>query len=152
MTNTKITIHTDGSCIGNPGKGAWVAVIRRYQDGVEVKKSTVSGGARQTTNNQMEMRAALAGLQKIKRDERATIRVYSDSQLLVKGMNDWVPGWQRKNWRKADGSLVKNRELWEALIAVCDGLSVQWEWVRGHDGDLRNEEVDGLAFVKASQL
>lgn len=151
MTNTEITIHTDGCCLGNPGKGGFAAVVRRYENGVEIKKRTVSDNAQETTNNKMELMAAIAGLRKIKRNEPNTITVYSDSQYVVSGMSEWLPNWQAKGWRTASGKPVKNKEHWEELLAVADGLDVRWEWVRGHNGDSRNEEADGLANQAASK-
>lgn len=150
MTNTEITIHTDGSCLGNPGRGGWAAVVRRYEDGKEIKKRPVHSGVSQTTNNKMEMTAAIQGLSQIKRDEKAQITVYSDSELLIRGMTEWHPKWQAKGWRKAGGKPVANRDLWEELLAASDGLNVQWEWVRSHAGDPRNEEVDALAVAAAN--
>ena len=145
MTNTEITIHTDGCCLGNPGKGGFAAVVRRYENGTEIKKRVVSDSAGQTTNNKMELMAAIDGLRQISRNEAAKIRVFSDSQYVVLGMTERLSKWQAKGWRTASGQPVKNRELWETLLAVADGLDVRWEWVRGHSGDPRNEEADALA-------
>ncbi|SEM33763.1 ribonuclease HI [Roseovarius azorensis] len=150
MSNTEITIHTDGSCLNNPGPGGWAAAVRRYTDDQEIKKALLSGRSPKTTNNRMEMTAALRGLGKIKRDEKAQITVFSDSQLLVRGMTEWLPNWQKNGWRNSSGKPVENRDLWEALVATCAGLNVRWTWVRGHDGDARNEEVDAIAFAAAN--
>lgn len=150
MKQTHITIHTDGACLGNPGRGGWAAAIRRHEDGQEIKKITLSGHSPDTTNNRMEMTAALEALRKIRRDEAAPITVVSDSQLLIKGMTEWLPNWQRKAWRKSGGKAVENCDLWKELVAACEGLDVRWTWVRGHNGDARNEEVDGMAFSAAS--
>lgn len=145
MTNTEITIHTDGCCLGNPGRGGFAAVVRRYENGAEIKKRVVSNNAPETTNNKMELLAAVEGLRQIRRNEPAKITVFSDSQYVILGMTERLPKWQIKGWRTAAGQPVKNRELWEMLLAVAEGLQVQWEWVRGHDGDPRNEEADALA-------
>lgn len=150
MNNTEITIHTDGCCLGNPGKGGFAAVVRRYANGVEIKKRVVSNNAPETTNNRMELMAAIEGLRQIVRNEQAKITVFSDSQYVVLGMTERLPKWRSKGWRTANGQPVKNQELWEALLAVVDGLDVHWEWVRGHDGDTRNEEADALANQAAS--
>ncbi|MCG7520504.1 ribonuclease HI [Ruegeria sp. Ofav3-42] len=152
MRNTEITIHTDGSCRGNPGRGGWAAVVRRYEDGNEIKKRPVCGSVTHTTNNRMEMTAAIKGIRQIRRDEKAQITVYSDSRLLIQGMTKWVPKWQTNGWRNAGGKPVENRDLWGELLAASDGLNVQWEWVRGHAGDPRNEEVDGLAVAAANKV
>lgn len=145
MTNTEITIHTDGCCLGNPGRGGFAAVVRRYENGAEIKKRVVSNNASETTNNKMELLAAVEGLRQIRRNEPAKITVFSDSQYVILGMTERLPKWRIKGWRTAAGQPVKNRELWEMLLAVAEGLKVQWEWVRGHDGDPRNEEADDLA-------
>lgn len=151
MTGTEITIHTDGSCLGNPGRGGCAAVVRRYEGAVEVKKRVVQDSQLSTTNNRMEMTAAILGLRQIKRDEQASITIYSDSQLLVRGMNEWLPKWVANGWCKAGRKPVENRALWEELIALSDGMDVRWVWLRGHAGDPRNEEVDALAFAAANK-
>jgi ribonuclease HI len=147
MTQTEITIHTDGSCLENPGPGGFGAILRRYENGNEVKKLVVSGHHKKTTNNQMELVAALRGLQRIKRDEPAQITIITDSNYLVEGMTKWMPGWKRK----ADGKEVLNRSLWEELLAVCNGLQVTWQWVRGHSGDALNYEAHNLAQAAAQK-
>lgn len=150
MMGTEITIHTDGSCLGNPGQGGCAAVVRRYEGAKEVKKRVVQDSQSMTTNNRMEMTAAILGLRQIKRDEKAPITVLSDSQLLVRGMNEWLPKWVANDWCKAGRKLVENRALWEELLVLSNGLDVRWQWVRGHAGDPRNEEVDTLAFAAAN--
>ncbi len=152
MANIEITVHTDGSCLGNPGRGGWAAILRRYEGGKEIKKRSLHGGAKHTTNNRMEMTAAIHGLKKIKKDEKAQITVYSDSRLLIHGMTEWCAKWQLNGWRKASGKSVENRELWEELLTASEGLNVHWEWVRGHAGDRRNEEADKLAGSAASKV
>ena len=151
MTNTEITIHTDGCCLGNPGKGGFAAVVRRYENGTEIKKRVVSDSAGQTTNNKMELMAAIAGLRQVKRNEPAKITVFSDSQYVAFGMTERLPKWRAKGWRTASGQPVKNQELWETLLGVADGLDVRWEWVRVHNGDPLNEEADALANQAASK-
>lgn len=151
MTKTEITIHTDGCCLGNPGKGGFAAVVRRYENGVEIKKRVLSDNEPNTTNNRMELMAAITGLRQIKRKESAKITVFSDSEYVVLGMTERLAKWQSKGWRTASGQQVKNREHWEELLAVSAGLDVQWEWVRGHNGDPRNEEADFFANQAASK-
>lgn len=151
MTDTEITIHTDGCCLGNPGKGGFAAVVRRYECGVEIKKRVVSNNAPETTNNKMELMAAVAGLGQIKRNEPAKITIFSDSQYVVRGVTEWLPTGQTKGWRTAGGQPVKNQDLWQMLLAVSEGLAVQWKWVRGHSGDPHNEEADLLANRAASK-
>ncbi|RBW55641.1 ribonuclease HI [Phaeobacter gallaeciensis] len=149
MKNSHITIHTDGSCKGNPGPGGYGAVIRHHENGAEIEKRSLSGGAASTTNNRMEMTAALQGLRQIKRDETTPITVISDSQILIRGMNEWITNWQAKGWRKAKGKGVINDDIWKELLEVSKGLNVQWKWVRGHDGDACNEEAHDLAYAAA---
>lgn len=151
MIDNFITIHTDGSCLGNPGKGGCAAVVRRFEGTTEVKKRVVQTNHSETTNNRMEMTAAIIGQRQINRNEKARITIISDSQLLVNGMTKWHPNWQAKDWRKANGKPVENRDLWEKLLALVDGRDVRWEWVRGHAGDPRNEEVDTLAVAAANK-
>ncbi len=97
----------------------------------------------------MELRAAITGLRQIKRNEPAKVTVYSDSQYVILGMTERLHKWRAKGWRTSSGQPVKNKELWEALVAVSDGLDVEWQWVRGHNGDPRNEEADVLAYQAA---
>ncbi|RED12892.1 ribonuclease HI [Pontivivens insulae] len=147
---TEITIHTDGCCKGNPGRGGYAAVVRRREGGVEVKKRVVKGSSGLTTNNQMELMAAISGLSQIRRDEQSKVIVFSDSQYLVLGMNERLMKWQKNNWRTASGKPVKNQAHWERLLTVASGLSVEWRWVQGHSGDPLNEEADLLANAAAS--
>ncbi|WP_170592111.1 ribonuclease HI [Ruegeria arenilitoris] len=151
MAKTEITIHTDGCCLGNPGKGGFAAVVRRYQNGVEIKKRVVSDSAPETTNNQMELMAAIKGLRQIRRNEPAKITVFSDSEYVVLGMTGRLHKWQAKGWRTASGQPVKNQDLWEALLTVSEGLDVKWQWVRGHSGDPFNEEADAIANQAATK-
>ncbi|MBO9473267.1 ribonuclease HI [Shimia sp. R10_1] len=151
MTNVEITIHTDGCCSGNPGKGGFAAVVRRYEDDTEVKKRVVCGDSPDTTNNRMELAAAIAGLRQIKRDEKSKITVFSDSQYVVLGMNERLANWQANGWLTSNRQPVKNRRQWEELLSVSEGLPVQWRWVRGHNGDFRNEEADKLARQAAAR-
>lgn len=140
-----ILIHTDGSCLHPQGPGGWAASIRRMHGSTELKKLVISGHVDPTTNVRMEMTAVIKALSRIKRDEKAPIIVRSDNQMISRGMNEWLPGWVAKGWRKADGKAVLNRDLWEDLLRLSDGLNITWEWVKGHSGDPMNEEVDVLA-------
>ncbi|WP_299960352.1 ribonuclease HI [uncultured Roseobacter sp.] len=144
-----IVINTDGACLGNPGPGGYAASLVRVSDGIVVRKAIESGRAADTTNNQMELKAAIAGLQRIKRDETAPITLRSDSQYLINGMNDWLPRWRSNNWRSANGKPVKNVDLWQRLDALSTGLQITWTWVKGHSGDQGNEEVDSVASQQA---
>ncbi|MFT6091692.1 ribonuclease HI [Sulfitobacter sp.] len=146
---TYIVINADGACLGNPGPGGYAASVSRSSGGIETKRSIQKGAIHATTNNRMELLAAIAALQCIKRDEAAPITVRSDSQYLIKGMNEWLPRWRSDNWRGASGMLIKNDDLWRRLVDLSKGLQIVWEWIKGHSGDQGNEEVDALASEQA---
>ena len=133
-----IEVFTDGACRGNPGPGGWAAVIRD-----ENGERELSGFDRETTNNRMELSAAIEALASL--PEGATARVTSDSRYVIDGITKWVVGWKRKNWRKADGKPVLNLELWQKLVAEVDTRKVTWSWVEGHTGHPENERCDQLA-------
>ena len=132
-----IQVYTDGACTGNPGPGGWGAVLLR--DG---KKKRISGGEAYTTNNRMELTAALSALQII--DKPSQIALYTDSEYLKKGITEWLPGWKARNWKRKGGPLA-NIDLWQALDQALQRHTVSWHWVRGHAGHLLNEEADRLA-------
>ena len=138
-----IIIHTDGACIGNPGPGGWAAVLQSMDGPKELKGMHLKGSSPNTTNNRMEMTAPIEALKVIKSGNPILIR--SDSQLLVKGMNEWLANWKLNGWRNAQKKPVLNRDLWEELEDLAAAHSVTWEWVRGHSGDPLNEKVDRLA-------
>jgi ribonuclease HI len=133
-----VEIFTDGACSGNPGPGGWAAILR-YR-GAERE---LSGFDPATTNNRMELTAAIAGLEALKRPSR--VRLYSDSQYLRDGISKWIHGWKARGWRTADKKPVKNIDLWQRLDAVAARHQVAWEWVRGHAGHPENERADALA-------
>lgn len=135
-------IYTDGACSGNPGRGGWAAIL----DPDTGETHEISGSEPATTNNRMELRAAIEAL----RMWPGEALVISDSQYLVNGAKSWLPGWKRKGWRLAKGNHpIKNRDLWEALDAEIQKRPVTWQWVRGHNGDLFNERCDRLANIQA---
>ncbi len=134
----RVIIYTDGSCEGNPGPGGFAAIIEE-----EGETRDVTGGEPRTTNNRMELKAVIAGLEAL--DETSRVRIVTDSQYVAKGMTSWIHGWRRKGWKTASGTPVKNRELWEELDALAKRHRVEWEWVRGHDGHPGNERADTLA-------
>ena len=143
MKTTEITIHTDGCCLGNPGKGGFAAVVRRYENGVEIKKRVVSKNAPETTNNRMELMAAITALELL--TEGCEVTLFSDSRYLVDAMTKgWLTGWKKKGWRKADKKPVLNRDLWERLDRAVAGHHVTWKWVKGHAGHPLNERCDEL--------
>jgi len=138
-----IDLHTDGACSGNPGPGGWGAILVCEALGLERE---LSGGEAETTNNRMELLAAINGLEAIKKPAQVTI--YTDSQYLANAFNKhWVDNWQRNGWRTADKKPVQNRELWERLIPLCRRFSVEFTWVRGHAGNAFNERCDALAVA-----
>lgn len=136
----KVTIYTDGACKGNPGRGSWAAVLIS-EDG---KEKEISGIAENTTNNQMELTGVVEALKALKRPCRVTL--HSDSAYIVNAFRqNWTDKWQSNGWRTADKSPVKNRELWETIIALCQIHEVAFEKVKGHAGIHYNERVDRLA-------
>jgi ribonuclease HI len=138
-----ITIYTDGACSGNPGPGGWAAVLR-FGAPPNVVERELSGAEAETTNNRMEMTAALRALEALK--EPCRVALHSDSAYLVNAFLDrWIDGWRRRGWRKADKSPVLNRDLWERLIAESERHDITWVKVKGHAGDPLNERMDELA-------
>jgi ribonuclease HI len=133
-----ILIATDGACKGNPGPGGWAAILQ--WNGVE---KTLSGAEPDTTNNRMELKAALAALEAIRRP--AAIRILTDSRYLMDGMTRWLPGWKANGWRTAARQPVRNADLWMALDRAARPHRIAWEWVRGHSGHPLNERADALA-------
>ncbi|WP_249621027.1 ribonuclease HI [Desulfuromonas sp. CSMB_57] len=133
-----VEIFSDGACSGNPGPGGWGTLLR--WDG---HTKELSGFEAQTTNNRMEMMAAIAGLEALKRPCRA--RVTTDSQYLYKGITEWIHGWRKKGWKNSKKEEVANRDLWERLLELTSKHQVEWHWVRGHNGHPENERCDELA-------
>jgi ribonuclease HI len=141
------TVFCDGACQGNPGPGGYGVIVRC----AGTADQELSGGQRNTTNNQMELTGALVGLQAASACSATDITIITDSEYLVKGMTQWLPAWVRRGWKTASGTPVKNRELWERLHAACQGRNVRWQWTRGHAGHPENERCDRLA-VEAAQV
>ena len=137
MTAT-VDVWTDGACSGNPGPGGWGAILS--YNGVEKE---LSGGEPQTTNNRMELMAAIAALEALKRP--CTVALHTDSQYLRQGITGWIHGWKKNGWRTADKKPVKNAELWQRLDAALGQHKIEWKWVKGHAGDEMNERADALA-------
>ncbi|KTC66027.1 ribonuclease HI (plasmid) [Legionella adelaidensis] len=140
-----ITIYTDGACKGNPGPGGWGALLR-YND---VEK-TLSGAEEYTTNNRMELTAAIKALNALKRP--CQIDLYTDSQYLRQGMTEWLATWKAKGWRTAKRELVKNADLWQELDALAQVHQITWHWVKGHSGHPENDRVDLLANQAIEEL
>ncbi|MFZ5608288.1 MAG: ribonuclease HI [Pseudomonadota bacterium] len=142
---SEIEIFTDGACSGNPGPGGWGAILR--WNGHEKE---LSGAAAQTTNNRMEMTAAIEALGALKRPAR--VRITTDSQYLKNGMTQWIHRWKANGWKTADKKPVKNADLWQALDQALTRHDVTWAWVRGHDGHVENERADALARAALARL
>ena len=134
----EVEIFTDGACSGNPGPGGWGAILR-----YGAVEKELSGGAAATTNNRMEMTAAIEAIEALRRPCR--VRLYTDSQYLRDGVTQWLRGWKARNWRTADKKPVKNVDLWQRLDAAAAPHRIDWVWVRGHAGHPENERADALA-------
>jgi ribonuclease HI len=137
-TRSEVKVFTDGACSGNPGPGGWGAILRYG----EVEKE-LSGGETPTTNNRMEMMAAIVALETLKRP--CQVKLYTDSQYLREGMTKWLPGGKARGWRTAEKKPVKNSDLWQRLVQAAKPHEVEWLWVRGHSGHPENERADALA-------
>lgn len=135
---TSVEIFCDGACSGNPGPGGYGAILR-----CSGREKEISGWAPDTTNNRMELTAVIEALRQLTRP--CSITITTDSQYVVKGMTEWIAGWQRKGWRNSKKEPVLNRDLWEALLEASRQHSITWKWVRGHDGHAENERCDSLA-------
>jgi len=142
----RIEIYTDGACKGNPGPGGWGALLKS-----EGMQKELFGGELGTTNNRMEMLAVIEALTALKRPCQVILHV--DSQYVLKGMTEWLPGWKARGWKTAAKQPVKNVDLWQRLDALVNGAGhvIEWRWVRGHNGDPGNERADALANLGVSQ-
>jgi ribonuclease HI len=141
----RVVIHTDGACSGNPGPGGWGAILEWGDHRRELK-----GGEAHTTNNRMELMAAISALEALKRP--CDVDLHTDSQYLRQGITGWIHGWKRNGWRTADKKPVKNVDLWQRLDAAVDRHTVHWHWVRGHSGHDLNERADELAREAIAEL
>ncbi|MCK9539548.1 ribonuclease HI [Dokdonella sp.] len=137
-----VELFTDGACLGNPGPGGWAALLRHAG-----RERELSGGEPHTTNNRMELMAAIAGLEALKRP--CEVVLTTDSQYVKRGVEEWMARWRANGWRTSDRQPVKNRDLWERLSAALASHRVRWHWVRGHAGHAENERVDALARAAA---
>ena len=140
----EVEIHTDGSCLGNPGPGGWAAVLRH-----QGRERELSGGEALTTNNRMELMAAIMALEAL--TEPCQITLQTDSQYVRQGITEWMANWVRRNWKTAGGDSVKNRDLWERLHAAKQTHKIECRWVKGHSGDPDNERVDQMAREAAER-
>lgn len=134
----QVTIYTDGACKGNPGPGGW-GVLLEFNG----TQKRLHGGERQTTNNRMELTAAISALDALK--EACEVTLYTDSSYVMQGLTTWLPNWKARGWRTASKEPVKNQDLWQRLDAAASRHRIDWKWVKGHNGDPGNEEADRLA-------
>jgi ribonuclease HI len=138
MSDGAVEIYTDGACRGNPGPGGW-GVLLRFND----KEKELWGGEAGTTNNRMELMAAIRALEALKRPSR--VKLYTDSLYVMKGITTWIHDWKRRGWRTAEKKPVKNEDLWRELDALAAKHEIEWHWVKGHNGHPENERADALA-------
>ncbi|MGU3494132.1 ribonuclease HI [Xanthobacteraceae bacterium A53D] len=135
---SRVDIWTDGACSGNPGPGGWGAILRAGE-----REKELSGGEQLTTNNRMELMAAIAALEALKKT--CAVDLHTDSEYLRNGITKWMFGWKKNGWRTADKKPVKNQDLWERLDAALKAHDITWHWVKGHAGNELNERADQLA-------
>ncbi len=145
MDLPKVEIFTDGACKGNPGPGGWGAILRAANG----KERELSGGDDTTTNNRMELKAAIEALNALSKPCR--VELHTDSNYVKDGITKWIHGWRRNGWRTADRKPVKNAELWQALLDAVEPHQVEWHWVKGHNGHVENERADALACAEAEK-
>jgi ribonuclease HI len=144
-TGPHVIVHTDGACSGNPGPGGWAAILTYGEHEKEL-----SGGEPHTTNNRMELMAAIAALEALKRP--STVELHTDSKYVHDGISQWIHSWKRNGWRTADKKPVKNADLWQRLDTALAHHDVHWRWVKGHAGHDMNERADALARQAIKQL
>ena len=140
---TQIFAYTDGACSGNPGPGGWGALLIARDGAAVMKERELAGGEKLTTNNRMELLAAISALEALSRE--SAVIVVTDSAYVKNGVTEWIHSWKRKNWRTAGGSPVKNIDLWQRLDAAQARHTVEWRWIKGHAGHVENERADALA-------
>jgi ribonuclease HI len=142
---TEVEMFTDGACKGNPGPGGWGVIIRAGG-----REKELSGGEPLTTNNRMELLAAIRGLEALKRS--CKVDLWTDSNYVRDGITKWIHGWQKNGWKTADRKPVKNAELWQELLTACRPHQIEWHWVKGHSGHPENDRADALASAVAEQF
>ena len=145
-----VDMWTDGACRGNPGPGGWGVLIRLASEtGTRAREKELSGGEPLTTNNRMELLAAIRGLEALTKPCR--VRLYTDSNYVRDGITRWIHKWRQNGWRTSDRKPVKNAELWQELVAASEPHRVEWHWVKGHSGHPENDRVDALACAEADE-
>ena len=143
--NKKVDIYTDGACSGNPGPGGWGVLIQLDDKNIEL-----SGGDNETTNNRMELMAAIKALEEINKDYK--INLYTDSNYVKDGITSWISNWKKNSWKTANKKDVKNKDLWIRLDEAIKGKDISWIWVKGHAGNAGNEQADYLARTALEKL
>ena len=138
MQDPEVTIYTDGACKGNPGPGGWGVLMIAGEN-----RRELCGGEVATTNNRMELTAAIEALRALKRPTR--VRLFTDSKYVMQGIETWILGWKKNGWRTSDKKPVKNMDLWQSLDALAAQQQIEWRWVKGHSGDPGNERADALS-------
>ena len=146
----KFKAYTDGACSGNPGVGGWGAVLLAEKNNKIIKRKEISGGLVDTTNNQMELIAAIETLKALKK--YTEICIITDSNYVKKGITEWLPSWKKNNWKTSSKKEVKNRKLWEELEELVNRNKVDWQWVKGHAGNIENERADFLAREEINKM
>ena len=146
----KFKAYTDGACSGNPGVGGWGAVLLAEKNNKIIKRKEISGGLVDTTNNQMELIAAIETLKALKK--YTEICIITDSNYVKKGITEWLPSWKKNNWKTSSKKEVKNRKLWEELEELVNRNKVDWIWVKGHAGNIENERADFLAREEINKI
>ena len=146
----KFKAYTDGACSGNPGLGGWGAVLLAEKNNKIIKRKEISGGVVDTTNNQMELIAAIETLKALKK--YTEICIITDSNYVKKGITEWLPSWKKNNWKTSSKKEVKNRKLWEELEELVNKNKVDWLWVKGHAGNIENERADFLAREEINKI
>ncbi len=142
--------YTDGACSGNPGIGGWGVVLLAEKNNEVVKRKELSGGSEISTNNQMELKAAIEALKALKKPTEITI--ITDSIYVKNGITEWLNSWKKNNWKTKSKKLVKNKELWEILEELANKNVVTWKWIKGHAGNLENERADYLAREEIKKI
>ena len=143
MPKHRLIAYTDGACSGNPGPGGWGVLLQALSDGKVVKERELSEGEELTTNNKMELMAAIAALEIL--DRSSEITIFTDSKYVMNGIQTWLSVWKKNSWKTSSKKPVKNADLWKRLDALCQQHEVDWKWVKGHAGNIGNERVDELA-------
>jgi ribonuclease HI len=141
----QVKIYTDGACRGNPGPGGWAALLV-----CGAERREISGSEAVTTNNRMELSAAIGALSALKR--RCAVQLYTDSKYVLQGATEWLPNWKARGWRTAAGEPVKNQDLWQHLDSALSAQDIEWHWVKGHSGHEENEYVDQLANLAIDRM